>query len=344
MLDSVSKEDIEKFESLRGVIEDLQRTIEQYDAHLSENETRTRQFLIDPLLGELDWDVLDPDDVQLEYGVKSDSGTKRLNYVLALDDWPIAIVEAKRLNCKPNWTKEAKRTKKILNNAPFQEDIRYIIVTDGNRWLIYEAFEVRLIMSFELYNESSAASALQVLQIWKWKSKSASGSPIEIITPVPDSSDNRMKDDLDDLSPAKQLYLEYWTALKNYFEGREERNSDIKFRKPQPQNEMGFAIGRSDFQLATLASRDKLHICVSLMVKGTHGRSHFDRLKMSKTEIKRESGHELKWEPNPKENNIRLYLKDTDLEDRDDWERQHQWLCEQLETFHKVFKPRVREL
>ena len=35
------------------------------------------------------------------------------------------------------------------------------------------------------------------------------------------------------LTPANTLYLEYWTALENNFEGR---NNDIKFRKPQPQN------------------------------------------------------------------------------------------------------------
>ena len=33
-----------------------------------------------------------------------------------------------------------------------------------------------------------------------------------------------------------------------------------------------------------------------------------------------------------------------DLEDRQDWNRQHQWLCEQLEVFHKVFSPRVERL
>ena len=49
-------------------------------------------------LGELDWDVLNPADVQLEYGVKSGNGTKRLDYMLMLDDCPIAVVQAKRLN------------------------------------------------------------------------------------------------------------------------------------------------------------------------------------------------------------------------------------------------------
>ena len=344
MLDRVPENEIKKFQSLKRVIEDLQRTIEQYDAYLSENETRTRQFLIDPLLGELDWDVLNPDDVQLEYGVKSGSGTKRLDYMLMLDyQGPIAVVQAKRLNYKQSLAWEAKRTKNILND-PIQEDIRYIIVTDGNRWLIYEALEVRLIMSFELYNESSDASALQVLQIWRWKSNLDSGSPMEIITPVLDSPDNRMKDDLDDLSPAKQLYLDYWTALKNHFEQRNQRNDNIKFTKPQPQCFMTFAIGRSDFRLHTWASRDKRYILVGLTVDGDYAKPHFDRLKEQQSEIERETSPEIEWQENPKQNFIRFYMRDTDLKNQQDWGRQHKWLCEQLETFYKVFSKQIEGL
>ena len=37
-------------DDLQAVIESLQSKIESHRAHLSENETRTRQVLIDPLL------------------------------------------------------------------------------------------------------------------------------------------------------------------------------------------------------------------------------------------------------------------------------------------------------
>lgn len=143
------------------------------------------------------------------------------------------------------------------------------------------------------------------------------------------------------LTATNELYLEYWTALKNHFEGR---NNDIKFRKPLPQNWTNFAVGRSGFHLTASASRREEYIGVYLTVHGTHGKSHFDRLKMSQTEIESEIGAELEWDENPKENYIGRYLEDTDLEDRDDWQRQHQWLCEQLETFHRVFAPRVKAL
>lgn len=67
-------------------------------------------------------------------------------------------------------------------------------------------------------------------------------------------------------------------------------------------------------------------------------------MKISKTEIEREISPELEWQENPKQNYIRFYRRNTNLEETEDWKRQHQWLCEQLETFHKVFVPRVEAL
>ena len=142
-------------------------------------------------------------------------------------------------------------------------------------------------------------------------------------------------------SPSRNLYLEYWTVLKNT---SEERDSGIKFQTPRPQCWMGFAVGRSDFQIHTWASKQKKYVCVGLTVDGIHGRSHFDHLKMSKTEIEREISPKIEWQENPSQNFIRLHLRNIDLEDRDDWSRQHQWICEQLETFHRVFAPRVLSL
>ena len=147
------------------------------------------------------------------------------------------------------------------------------------------------------------------------------------------------------LTPIQKLYLEYWTALKSSFEGRDSR---IKFRKPLPQCFMTFAVGRSDFHIHTWASRDKGYVNVGLTVRGIQGKSHFDRLKMSKTEIESEIGAELgaelEWQENPKQNYIRLYLRKIDLTNKRDWDRQHQWLCEQLETFYRVFSERIRAL
>ena len=323
-------------DDVKEVIENLQSIINTHHDYLFKKEARTRLVLINPLLQALGWEVSNPAAVQIEYQVK----TKRADYVLIRErrDEPIAVIEAKGLGN----TLEDDETAQAHIYAN-QAGIDYMIVTDGDTWKMFKAYgrgvlEDRQIMEFQLSKNLAHECMLQALRIWK--SNLASGSPKEAMTPVLDFPDDKAIKK-DDNVPTKKLYLEYWKALKSSFEGRD---NGIKFRKPQSQCYMGFKIGRSGFGIHTWASKEKKYVCVGLTVAGNHGKSHFDRLKMSKTEIEREISPELEWQENSKQNYIRLHLRNTDLEDTKDWKRQHKWLCEQLETFHSVFVPRIKAL
>ena len=146
-----------------------------------------------------------------------------------------------------------------------------------------------------------------------------------------------------DLTPTQQLYLEYWTGLQALLE---QRNGVIKPVKPLPRNWIGFGIGRSKFRLDASASiRDKW-ICVNLTLRGSDAKTHFNALKQDRIDIETAIGAKLEWEEKPeqKRSYISLSPPETDLEDREDWNRQHQWLCDKLEIFHKVFSPRIKAL
>ena len=146
-----------------------------------------------------------------------------------------------------------------------------------------------------------------------------------------------------ELTSVQQLYLEYWTTLRDLLE---ERNGVIRPVKPLPRYWMSFAVGRSGFWLSASASvRDKW-ISVSLTLAGRDGKPHFYLLEGDKVDIEEEIGAKLEWDEKQgrKQNYISFSLEDIDLEDRQDWNRQHQWLCEQLEIFHSVFSPRVKVL
>ncbi len=80
-------------DDLQRVIENLRNMIEVHRDYLSEDETRTRQVLIDPLLRKLGWDVSDPQAVELEYKM----GPQRADYALMSNGQPVAVIEAKRL-------------------------------------------------------------------------------------------------------------------------------------------------------------------------------------------------------------------------------------------------------
>ena len=146
-----------------------------------------------------------------------------------------------------------------------------------------------------------------------------------------------------DLSPTNQLYLEYWTGLQDLLK---QHDGIIKPVKPLPRNWIGFGVGRSQFRLDASASMRDEWISVSLTLRGPDAKPHFYLLEKDKVDIEEEIDDKLDWEEKPgqKRSYISLSLEENDLEDREDWDRQHKWLCERLETFHKVFSQRVKEL
>lgn len=146
-----------------------------------------------------------------------------------------------------------------------------------------------------------------------------------------------------ELTPIQELYLEYWTGLRDLLE---QRNDVIRPREPRPANWLGFGIGHSKFRLAASASMRDKWICVSLILRAPDAKPHFYLLKRDKVDIEREIGAKLEWDEKDglKRNEINLSQDKIDLEDRSDWGKQHQWLCDKLETFHKAFSPRVKEL
>ena len=158
-------------DDLQAVIESLRVKIESHRAHLSENETRTRQVLIDPLLKELGWDVSDPDQVELEYS----AGGGRADYALMSEGRPVAVIEAKRLG----YRLDQNETMQVLNYAN-SRGIAHMAVTNGDEWRMYDVFahkpiEDRVIMEFSITRTPAHESALQSLRIWNPNLSSRSG-------------------------------------------------------------------------------------------------------------------------------------------------------------------------
>ena len=145
------------------------------------------------------------------------------------------------------------------------------------------------------------------------------------------------------LTPVQELYREYWIAL---LELLEERNGIVKPVEPGRLNSLAFAVGPSGFKLQASLNRSTKSISVSLWLIATYAKRRFNRLERDKTDIEKEIGVKLEWEERTglQDKHIKFSLYDADHEDRQDWNRQHQWLCEQLEIFHKVFSPRVKGL
>ncbi len=138
--------------------------------------------------------------------------------------------------------------------------------------------------------------------------------------------------------------LDFWTAFHDFLATRETR---IKLQRPQPQNWMHIAIGRSEFTLiGGLATAQKKLIRVALICKGSSAKAHFQLLLKDRADIERECGFTLDWRelPHRIESWITLENQAEDPSNRSAWPRQHAWILEKLERLDRVFRERVRRL
>ena len=150
--------------------------------------------------------------------------------------------------------------------------------------------------------------------------------------------------DESELSDIRALQLAYWGALGDVLMAK--GGPLARERRPQPQSWMSYAIGRSGFGLNASMSRPKRQIRAELYISNPHAKAFFSLLRQQKTEIETELGYTLDWDelPEGKDTRISTPLNDIDLENREDWIRQHDWLVTRLNQFYRVFVNRIKKL
>lgn len=149
-------------EDLLETIETLRARIDEHTTSLQQDETRTRNALIDPLLAGLGWDTGDPGQVISEY--RSENG--KADYaLLGHGGRPAIIVEAKRLG-----TPLREAVSQVINYCT-QDGFDYFAVTDGQHWELYETHRrgnlaEKMVTSLDLAG-SPAEMCLRALALWR---------------------------------------------------------------------------------------------------------------------------------------------------------------------------------
>lgn len=147
-----------------------------------------------------------------------------------------------------------------------------------------------------------------------------------------------------ELTDTKSLNLEYWTAMKDFFESKE---SKLNCQKPAPQHWTNFAIGKSDFHLSAVHSVRDNFIRVELWIKGNDSQEKFDQLREQyETDSKIKIDNKLAWDSLEGKKACGIFLKknNTDVNDRNDWPNQFQWLVTNLEKLDSYFRPKIKIL
>ena len=145
------------------------------------------------------------------------------------------------------------------------------------------------------------------------------------------------------MTEAKTINLEYWTAMRDYFEAK---GTKINSQKPLPQHWTNFAIGRSNFHMAAVHSvRDKF-IRVEFLINGNDSKEKFDVLKEKyETDSYSNIDPNLIWDKLEERKVSWVYLqKNVEVNNKPDWHNQFQWIMENLEKMDNFFRPKVKAL
>lgn len=145
------------------------------------------------------------------------------------------------------------------------------------------------------------------------------------------------------LTPTKEKNLEYWTAMKKYFE---ESGTKLKQQKPLPQHWTNFAIGRGDFNMTAIHSVYDNFIRTELLFNGEKAKNRFDLLfEKHETDSYASIDENLKWERLDDYIGSKVIIqKDADVSNKSDWPNQFAWLQENLEKMDAFFRPKIKSL
>lgn len=145
-----------------------------------------------------------------------------------------------------------------------------------------------------------------------------------------------------EVTPTKQLQLQFWTQLREY---AQQRKTFLKFQKPLPQHWTTLAIGRSDFFLVATVNMQAGEVSAQLVLNSERAKAEFKELESAKPEIERQAAIQFEWRElaNKRQSRIETRRSATPT-DQSSWPELFKWLVDRLELIHKTFGSRVKAL
>ena len=148
------------------MVDEVRREIERIRGYISNgrltqfDETNTKAIAIEPVLRELGWDVVDPDEVRREYSV----GSRSVDYALFCDDTLKVFIEAKRGG------ESLERHQEQLVRYAFDEGVEIAILTNGATWWFFlpiraVSWERRKVATLELNQQDSTEIAQRFIDL-----------------------------------------------------------------------------------------------------------------------------------------------------------------------------------
>ncbi|MFC1509564.1 DUF4268 domain-containing protein, partial [Candidatus Omnitrophota bacterium] len=146
----------------------------------------------------------------------------------------------------------------------------------------------------------------------------------------------------EDLSDARKLQLEFWTAFR---ESLLKSKIVTNAQKPRPQYWFDVPLGKTNINLSNIANTYENRIGVRVYIGNKIADWALPQLETQKEEIEAEIGTKLVWNPNPENRDKTIAVfRDLNLQHQEEWDTAIAWMVDMVKQFRKVFMPRVKIL
>jgi hypothetical protein len=181
------------------------------------------------------------------------------------------------------------------------------------------------------------------LEVELYKIGDSNPAPKFDVVSEPNEWSRRVKSETESLSPVEKLRQSYWTEFRSHME---ESNPPFPLRNPWEKLWYGVSIGRSHFRINCTISKQKNRIGVELYFDPEEAEEYFELLKENQEEIEESIGSKLEWQRLENKNACRIviYNRPVEVENREKWEEQFEWLEDNLYSFYETFSERVKNL
>lgn len=146
-----------------------------------------------------------------------------------------------------------------------------------------------------------------------------------------------------DLTPIKQLQLEWWTVFRDALMAAKAVPSA---RSPSARLWYDISLGRTGYHLSATANLQGCEICVRVYLKQKFGADEaLEQLLDDREEIEQALGEPLIWNPNPDNNDkVILLRRAADLRIKELWPDHLKWMVDAVVRLRKEFGPRIKAL
>ncbi|MDD3325297.1 MAG: DUF4268 domain-containing protein [Sulfurospirillaceae bacterium] len=138
-------------------------------------------------------------------------------------------------------------------------------------------------------------------------------------------------------NPTQQLRLEYWQEFVDYAFSNSNFSKEFNKRKPSTDHWMNLSLGSSSCHISISRIQKRNELDVELYID--EDKELFKSLILHKDDIESELGLKLDWRELPERKASRIVVeKSVELDNRDKWPEQFEWVMDVCLKLKKAFK------